>query len=189
MLTSYQARDPDLSLWVHATLVDATLAVNDRWAGPLPRARARRFYAETMPLGRAFGIPESRLPADLEAFEGYLARMLGPDGPVHPTPTARSLARHVLAPTLAPLHPALGQVPAPLYSWTLWPAVGLLPSELRDEYGLPWTAAHRATSAWLVRGWRGWRPMIPASFREMPQARAADRRMERTRPAGALATG
>ncbi len=188
---AYRARDPDLSLWVHATLVDSTLAVNDAWAGPLSIDRAARFYAETLPLGRAFGIPADRLPPDLAAFETYMHAMLGPDGPIHPTPTARELARSVLEPTLAPLHPALSVLPVPAYAWTLWPAIGLLPEELREAYRLPWTPARRATAAWLVRGWRIWAPRLPASFREMPQARAADRRMTElsTRPGSASRTG
>ena len=40
----YDARDPDLSLWVHATLVDSTIVANEAWIGPLPRGRVARFY-------------------------------------------------------------------------------------------------------------------------------------------------
>ena len=35
----------------------------------------------------------------------------------------------------------------------------------------------RAVSTWLVTTWRAWRPMLPATFRQMPQALAADRRV------------
>ena len=31
--SAYQARDPELSLWVHATLVDSTMVAYDRWIG------------------------------------------------------------------------------------------------------------------------------------------------------------
>ena len=34
---------------------------------------------------------------------------------------------------------------------------------------------------WLVAGWRAWRPLLPESFRQMPHALAADRRMRRGR--------
>src|SRR5262245_64612965 len=33
----YRARDPDLSMWVHATLVDSTMAAYDAWLEPLSR--------------------------------------------------------------------------------------------------------------------------------------------------------
>jgi uncharacterized protein (DUF2236 family) len=172
----YSARDPDLSLWVHATLVDSTLVANETWLGPLGRDRAAHFYAETVPLGRAFGVPADRLPRDLDAFEVYVAGMLAPDGPVRVGATARELAASILAP---PLPGALGRLPVPpaAYAWTLWPAIGLLPAGVRDDFGLAWGPRERVVARWLVAGWRAWRPLIPASFREMPQALAADRRL------------
>lgn len=175
----YTARDPALSLWVHATLVESTLVANDRWLGPLARARAEGFYRETLPLGRAFGVPDAMLPQDLIAFEAYLASMLGPGGEVRVGPTARDLAEAILHP---PLPGMLARLPVPprLYDWTLWPAVGLLPGTIRDGYGFRWGPLERAVSAWLVAGWRSWRPILPAGFRQMPQARAADRRVNRS---------
>ncbi|HEU0236781.1 MAG TPA: oxygenase MpaB family protein, partial [Candidatus Limnocylindrales bacterium] len=143
----------------------------------LTRDRRARFYAETRPIGRAFGIPDDLLPADLDGFDRYVADMLAPSGPIHPTQTARDLAAAILAPPLGPVVPALGWLPPPLYAWALWPAIGLLPGPLRDEYGLRWGARERLVSAWLVAAWRAWRPILPRSFRSMPQASAADRRV------------
>jgi Uncharacterized protein conserved in bacteria len=186
----YSARDPELSLWVHATLIDSTMAAFDAWLEPLSTARRAVFYAETRPIGRAFGIPEALLPPDIEAFDRYVAGMLDPAGPVRVSPVARELAGVVLRPPLAPLAPllpfptavataALQHVPIGVYAWTLWPSVGLLPTSVREEYDLPWGARERFVSAWLVIGWRAWRPVLPESFRQMPKARAADRRMRR----------
>ena len=189
----YAARDPELSLWVHATLIESTIAVYGAWFEPLSRARLVRFYDETKPLGRAFGIPHGLLPADLDAFETYYAGMLAVDGPVHPTPVARELAGSILRPPLGPLaklapagvgdtvRPLLDHVPVQTYAWSLWPSVGLLPPTVREEYGLPWGLLERAVSRWLVTGWLAWRPLIPAGWRWMPQALAADRRI-RTAP-------
>jgi uncharacterized protein (DUF2236 family) len=174
---TYRARDPELSLWVHATLVDSTIVVADAWLEPVSRERRERYYAETLPIGRAFGIPADLLPADFAAFEGYLAGALAPDGPVHVGPLARELAEVVLHPPLGPVVPALAGLPTLAYAWTLWPAVGVLPSSVRDEYGFRWGPLERAASSWLVAGWRAWRPMLPAEFRQMPQAIAADRRL------------
>lgn len=173
----YAARDPDLSLWVHATLVDTTIVAYDAWIEPLSRDERARYYAETLPIGRAFGVPADRLPADLDAFEEYVAGMLAPDGPVHATPTARELAWHVLNPPLGPVLPPLAGLPAAAYAWTLWPAIGLLPAPVRADYGFRWGPLERAVSAWLVAGWRAWRPLLPGSFRQMPQALAAERRV------------
>jgi uncharacterized protein (DUF2236 family) len=173
----YTARDPDLSLWVHATLVDTTIVAYDAWLEPLSRDRRARYYAETLPIGRAFGVPDGLLPADLEAFEAYVAAMLGPTGPVRVSPVARELAFAVLHPPLGPVLPALAAVPPAMYAWTLWPAIGLLPESVRADYGLPWGPLERGIASWLVTAWRAWRPLMPTSFRQMPQALAADRRI------------
>ena len=174
---TYRARDPELSLWVHATLVDSTIEVADRWLEPLSRSRRAAYYAETLPIGRAFGIPAGLLPGDLDAFEAYLASALAADGSVRVGETARELAHVVLHPPLGPVLPQLAAVPAAAYAWTLWPAIGLLPTTIRRGYGLRWGPLERAVSAWLVAGWRAWRPILPAGFRQMPQALAADRRV------------
>ena len=176
---TYRARDPDLSLWVHATLVDSTIVVADAWLEPLSRERRQRYYAETLPIGRAFGIPEARLPADLAAFEAYLAEATAPGGPVRVDPTARDLADAVLHPPLGPVMPALTWLPAAAYSWTLWPAVGLLPAPILAGYGFTFGPVERAVSRWLVLSWRTWRPILPRGFRQMPQALAADARVAR----------
>ncbi len=173
----YEARDPDLSLWVHATLVDSTIVAYDAWIEPLSRERRAAYYAETRPIGRAFGIGDDRLPPDLASFEQYLDGMLADSGPVHPTPVARDLAAAILHPPLGPVVPPLGWLPAPIYAWTLWPGIALLPDNLRREFGLRWGPLERLVSGWLIAGYRAWRPILPATFRQMPQALAADRRL------------
>jgi uncharacterized protein (DUF2236 family) len=190
----YQARDPALSLWVHATLVDSTIAAYEAWIEPLSWTRRARYYEETKPVGRAFGIPADLLPEDIDAFETYLEDMLGPGGPIVVGETARELAESILRPPLGPAVPLvlgdaasrlgawLDAIPAAAYEWLMWPAVGLLPASVREDYGLRWGLRERLVSGWLVGAWRAWRPLLPASFRQMPQALAADRRI------GALAS-
>ncbi|HEX5828295.1 MAG TPA: oxygenase MpaB family protein [Candidatus Limnocylindrales bacterium] len=194
--TAYRARDAGLSLWVHATLIDSILVTTPRWLGPhaMPRDEAARFYAETLPVGRLFGVPPSLLPPDLDAFERYVADQLSTAGPVHPTAAARDIASAILSPPLAGavrdevaaiLGPAagmvravLGLVPQPLVDVLMLPAVGLLPARTREEYGLPWGTRERAIEAWLVRSWAAWMPVFPPSLRWFPQALAADARID-----------
>jgi uncharacterized protein (DUF2236 family) len=199
---AYDAGDPALRLWVHATLVDSTLATAAAWLRPAesrPQARAR-IYDESIPVGRAFGIPPGILPRDVDAFDDYVEAMLGPGGPVQPGPLARELAAAILHPPPGPairmLTAAAGgvlppgipaaiatagdRVPAATVSWLLWPSIGLLPARVRTAYGLPWDPFRRAVSGWLVTSWRGWNAVLPDALREMPQARAADRRIRET---------
>ncbi|HEX5590497.1 MAG TPA: oxygenase MpaB family protein [Candidatus Limnocylindrales bacterium] len=194
---TYEARDPALALWVHATLVDSTIATADAWLAPLDRAARTRVYAESVPVGRAFGIPDELLPADLETFEAYVASMLGAGGPVRPGPLARELAAAILSPPAGPpvrtlagaaaglvpggwLERAVAvaeHVPPAALGWLLWPAIGLLPAGVREAYGFRWGPVERGVARWLVASWRAWNAVLPPAVRWMPQARAADRRM------------
>ena len=192
---TYHALDPDLALGVHATLVDSTLVAVDAWQERLDHATRAAFYAETVPVGRLFGVPDDLLPQDVDAFDAYIRSMLAPGGPVHPTATACELARVILSPPLAgvvqgrieemlgPAAPGarrlLTLVPQPAVDALMLPAIGLLPAATRDEYGLTFGPLERAINAWLVAGWRFWRPRLPTTLRWFPQAIAADARAAR----------
>src|SRR6266487_156000 len=54
---AYDARDPELLMWVHATLVDTALLVYRRYVGPLSIGELRRYYEEQRLLGEKFGVP------------------------------------------------------------------------------------------------------------------------------------
>jgi uncharacterized protein (DUF2236 family) len=174
---TYSARDPELALWVHATLVDSTIAAYDAWLEPYDLLARRRFYAETRPIGRAFGIPDALLPRDYDAFVEYMNAMLADRSPLRVTSTARAIGRDIVSPPLGPVVPGLGWLPPVTYRWTLWPSLRLLPERLRREFGFQWGPRERAVSAWLVGTWRAWRPVIPSALRWMPHARAADARV------------
>ena len=111
----YSARDPDLSLWVHATLVDSTI-VGQRRAGssrsrPRPRGRPT-----TRRRGRSAGRSACRrrcLPADLEAFERTSRRCSARAARSTPRPLARELAGgRSCHPPLAPLRPGRRRPPS-----------------------------------------------------------------------------
>ena len=69
----YRALDPDLLLWVHATLVDSALATYETFVKPLPAREREDFYQESKVLGTLLGIPEDHFPAGLRQFEDYVA--------------------------------------------------------------------------------------------------------------------
>ena len=67
----YRARDPELLLWVHATLVDTALECYRRFVRPLSPEDEARYYEETKLVGRLLGVPADLLPPSLEAFGAY----------------------------------------------------------------------------------------------------------------------
>lgn len=158
----YRANDPDLLLWVHSTLVDTALCVYGRFLRPLSREDAERYYQESTVVAEAFGVPRAHQPADLAEFDEYVRTMVAT---VEVTDSARRVASSVL-------HPRLPALVEPVLSPGLVLArqltAGLLPSRLRDAYGLSWDwprdVALTATglTSRLVLRW------VPASLRRVP---------------------
>ena len=127
----YSALDPALTLWVHATLVDTSLAVDGRYLGLLSRADRDRFYEESRLLAAAFRIPADLVPPDLASFRAYMGHMAGT---LEVGQDARSIARHVLRPPLSgPAGGAAGLLVAPVLEAV---TADLLPGRLRRGYRL-----------------------------------------------------
>ena len=98
--TPYDAMDPALRLWVHATLTDTSLLVYQRFVRPLSRAEQVAYYADSRQVARLLGIPEPTVPPTLDAFRAYVAGTLARDVAV--APATRALARLIFHPPLDP---------------------------------------------------------------------------------------
>jgi uncharacterized protein (DUF2236 family) len=131
----YQALDPDLLMWVHATLIDSALLTYETFVRPLAAGEREDFYQESKVLGELLRIPRDHFPARLCDFEAYVAGMIEA-GPVKVTERGRALGRLVLRPRLRGL-PGPAMIPFEVVT------AGLLPATLREQYGLPWGAAQR----------------------------------------------
>lgn len=164
----YRALDPELLMWVHATLLDTSLLVYDRYVRRLSEPERALYYRQMKPVGEAYGIPLDRQPSDWAAFRAYFDRML--TGGLRVTETTRDVADAVLNPEL-PLPARLPALPAVEALRLL--TVGTLPSSLREGLGLEWgplrerlLAASQGTIRRLLR-------LTPASLRQFPAARRA----------------
>jgi uncharacterized protein (DUF2236 family) len=132
--TPYSAEDPELMLWVHATLVESSLAIYHRFVHALREEEQECYYQEMALVARVFGTPGDVIPRSLADFREYVREQLEGDA-IAVTPPARDVAEVIFdAPLPLPLRPL---VPAHRLS-----TAGLLPPRLRDEYGLPWSALH-----------------------------------------------
>jgi uncharacterized protein (DUF2236 family) len=139
--TRYDASDPDLMLWVHATLVESSFAAYRRFVARLTADEEEAYYHEMALVAGLFGLPLSAIPLTLAEFQEYMnAQLARPE--ICVTPPARDVAAVILeAPVPAPLRPVV-----PLHRLA---TAALLPPRLRDEYGLPWSRTH-ATSLRLA---------------------------------------
>jgi uncharacterized protein (DUF2236 family) len=167
---AYRALDPELLLWVQATLIVTSVAAYQRWVAPLTEDERDRFWQEARVVGVRLGIPLSLSPADWRALLAYWRRMLDDDGPIHVTPTARRLARLIV-------RPPFKFVPGPLVDLAALPGLALLPPRLRDEFEIPWSRRRAALARMETFALSRWTQMVPNSWRSMPQAIAADRRV------------
>ncbi len=126
----YSANDPDLLMWVWATLVEQALQGYRTFVGDLTRRERERYYEESKRFAVLMGVPSSRLPGDLDSFYGYYRTSLREDVAV-----GRQGNR---------IKEAL------LEQWTGLSlpmevlAGGVMPSPVRREYGIPWSAGRRA---------------------------------------------
>lgn len=164
--TPYAANDPELMLWVHATLVEASLNAYQRFHQRLTPDEQERYYREMAIVARIFGTPESIIPRRLHDFREYFRGQIESDA-IEVTHTAQEIADVIL------------EAPLPLALQAFGPAHRLataaqLPPRLRSEYGLNWTPAHAlalAFLAWTVKrtAWpllrvaAWWRPPVPVA--------------------------
>jgi uncharacterized protein (DUF2236 family) len=169
--TEYDARDPELLMWVHATLVRTSLDVYTRYVGPLSIAEQRGYYEEQKLLGEQFGIPRDRQPGDLAAFNDYFAEMLASDR-IAVTDALRDVVD-------ATLRPEMPFVLRPVIEAMNVATVGLLPERLRAELGLKWTRNRRRVFDASRVVLSAALPILPRVMREFPPARSADKRVRR----------
>jgi uncharacterized protein (DUF2236 family) len=159
--TPYSASDPDLMLWVHATLVETSLVAHRRFVGRLAPGEEEAYYKEMGLVARLFGLPPTALPARLADFRDYLeAQLTGRE--ICVTAPAREVAAVILE---APLPPPLRLlVPAHRLA-----TAALLPQSVREEYGLRWSRAHALPLALAARSLQMFAvPLLRAAGRVSP---------------------
>jgi len=163
--TPYSAEDPELMLWVHATLVEASLSVYQRFERRLSPDEEERYYSEMALVARLFGTPAEVIPQTLADFRDYFAAQLESPA-ITVTPPAAEIAAVILD---APL-PAALKMFAPAHRLA---TAGQLPPRLRREYGLRWSAVHELALPLAAHGVKlTTKPVLRAASRFSPPRRA-----------------
>src|SRR5258708_7580038 len=91
----YRALDPDLLLWVYATLADTALVTYEAFVRRVLPHERDEFHEEFKLLGELLGIPRDRFPHTVRDFDVYLEQMVS-GGPVRVDTRSRELAEHVM---------------------------------------------------------------------------------------------
>jgi uncharacterized protein (DUF2236 family) len=166
--TKYFANDPELAMWVHATLVETSLQVYTAYVGQLTHSERETYYEEQKRLGEMFGVPIDAQPPTLGAFFEYFDRMVETELAV--TDALRDVVD-------ATMRPDLPFVARPIVEAMNLATVSLLPQKLRGELGLDWGPNRQrlvGASRALIRRML---PVLPRLLRDFPPARSADRRV------------
>jgi uncharacterized protein (DUF2236 family) len=165
--TPYSAEDPDLLLWVHATLLDSVLTIYEDIVAPLTERDRDAYCAEAAQVAIDLGARDADVPRTHRALTAYLARMLG-SRRIAVGDQARAVAAGVLAPPFAWLF-------APV-AWTnTLVTVGLLPDRIRREYGFVWSARRERALAIVMGVLRACRKITPPVLAQWREARRPDR--------------
>ena len=138
----YHAEDPALLGWVLATLIDA-----------------EAYYRAMVGIGAMLGMPRSALPETLHEFDAYVEEMVAT---LDVSGDSRLIARELFAPVpgapwLTPAMPIARQLTS-----------GLLPSRLREQYGLSWGPRREALLRSVAGITRAMRPTPPALLTRPP---------------------
>jgi uncharacterized protein (DUF2236 family) len=134
----YAANDPANLLWVHATLMDTALRCYEELVEPLSPEDAETYYQEMKQVAAAFGVGLEHQPETLADFRRYFAESCEE---MQVTAVGRDLAGFILEPRL----PFRLDVPfLPLLRAQRLFTLGSLPPAIRDQLGVPWSAAEQA---------------------------------------------
>jgi len=164
--TPFAADDPALLLWVLATLVDSALVFYDTYVESMSHAERDAYWQDYRVVGGLFGLEDDEMPADIDAFDEYMRTMLG-GSDLFVTSAARELALRIV------MHPPVGLRKRPILEVVNFITVGLLPAQLRRQFGLSWDPLR----ALMLRGGAEYAkrvlvPLAPEKLRLVPSARA-----------------
>jgi uncharacterized protein (DUF2236 family) len=156
---AYNAFDPQLQLWVAATLYDSATRMHDLIYGPMSDEDAEAVYRDYAVLGTALQVPAESWPVDRRAFAAYW-RQASAD--LSTDSTTRGVADQLL-------HSRTG----PFWFRAVMPlarlvTTGLLSPAERALFDLPWSPGRQRGFDVIMRVLRLVYPRLPARLRHAP---------------------
>ena len=164
--------DQKLLLWVHMAMVDAFLDTAIRSGLQLSEAEQDSYIAEMITFALLVGIEESRVPRNRSELIEYFREIAGE---LSASDDAKRAALFVAIPPLPPLL-RFGTPIAPLWGGIASLAAASLPRWARSLYGWPTLPGHESATDLALKSTRSALKLLPQSFRESPQMKAARER-------------
>jgi uncharacterized protein (DUF2236 family) len=152
----YTAQDPDLLLWVLATLIDTSVVMHERFARRLGAGERAAYYEDMCRVGSLLSIPPGVMPPSLDALQTYVTHMCK-------TLVVSDEAKDI-AEALFESNPL---------SWPVMRSIrvltaGLLPAPLRAQFGLDWGDRRQRALDVFCHASRTVVPRLPSGLRAPP---------------------
>lgn len=171
--SAYSANEVCALRWVYATLIDTALAAHTLVFPALTAEEHERHYAECRLFAALFGIPQSCLPANWDAFVAYNEAMWESEI-LCVSPAARAIAGQILQGPKFWLRPP---------GWYRAITARMLPPRLREAFGLPYGNAEHHLADTAINWVRRIYPALPERLRYVgPYQEAMARLSGSTRP-------
>jgi uncharacterized protein (DUF2236 family) len=165
--TRYSAEDPELLLWVHATLVESILLAYEQFVAPLTSAERDDYCAESADVAIALGAHAETVPRSWDGLRALVERGYASGGVV-----VCDQARVLAASLVTPFAGRIGRHSVtPLISLL---AAGQLPAAVRSQYGFAWSEARERRFLRLIALLRAIRRMLPRRLAWWKAARSPD---------------
>jgi uncharacterized protein (DUF2236 family) len=161
--TIYDARNPELLLWVQATLIDTILMMYPMFIGPLSHDEQEQYYQESKVMSHLLGLTDAHMPHTVDDLRHYVQEM-SYSNQLAATPQARELVQQVLFPPV----PALLR---PLLEFHLFATSAMLPAPIRDIHGLEWGPKRQRAFEVFTASMRSTLPLLPPALRVLPITR------------------
>ncbi|HWN34636.1 MAG TPA: oxygenase MpaB family protein, partial [Pseudonocardia sp.] len=174
----YNALNPDVFFWGHATFVMGMVVVQEHLGDPLTDEQKEQAWAEGLRWYSMYGMPMRDLPADWPAFQRYwdhmCAEVLEDNKATRDVLDLSGLAKPPMAPWLPDRAWRLLRVP--IGKGFIWLTVGMYDESVRQLLGYRWTKRDermlRVVHASVRQAWK----LVPFERRYHPRARSAWRR-------------
>ena len=160
--TAYNAYDPDLQLWVAATLYQTMIELHRRVFGSLTERQADAVYRDMTAALSNLQLSPDRWPITRAGFDDYWNELVGT---LAVDADVLAVSRQILYPTAMPwwFRPS-----APLLRLV---TAGLLPEAVRTQFRLTWDERRQRRFDRLLRWTRLVYPRLPLRLRHLPRDR------------------
>jgi len=173
----YSANDPDLQVWVNATLFHTATRIYQEIFGPLTDVEADACYQQYAVLATSIGCPAQKWPENRREFAQYWNRTVAS---LVLSQAGQEIAHELLHPRNLPL--ALRSA-SPVNRFV---TVGLLPDHVRRQLGRPWSPRKEQILRAGLRAGSVIYPRLPLAVRQAPKTYylgALRKQVARRRPA------